>query len=366
VSLVPFQPIDQIAMSISDRLTNLYQKIRYRERISPEEALILLREAPWLEIAQLAWEQRVHKVGADTASYTVFRIINYTNVCTIACSFCSFKCSENDSKSYVLRQQQVFDLIEDAIPKGSNQVFFQGGVNPSLPLDYYLEMLQGIKKQYGFHIRGFSPVELKQMALAHKLELSSLIRRLKQAGLDSVPGAGAEILAERVRKILSPAKCTTSEWVEIMKLCHRQGLGGSANIVFGSVETDQEIIEHLNLIRSIQDETGGFNSFIPWTFQSQTRNFYRRTVHHHEYLKVLGICRLFLDNIDNLEVSVMVLGKEIGQLALRMGANDISSPVLEEHVLRSFGVKSETEARGLIAGAGFEPIRRDFNYQACP
>lgn len=353
-------------MSPSDTLKKLYRSIRNRQRITPDEALLLLREAPWLEIAQLAWERRVQKVGADTASYTVFRIINYTNVCSIACSFCSFKCSEQDPNAYVLDQKQVFDLIDDAIPKGCDQVFFQGGVNPALPLTYYLEMLQGIKARYGFHIRGFSPVELKQMALFYGLELKELIRQLKQAGLDSVPGAGAEILVERVRNILSPAKCTTAEWVAIMKECHRQGLGGSANIVFGSVETDREIIAHLQLIRTLQDETGGFNSFIPWTFQSQTKQFHRRIVPHHEYLKLLGICRLFLDTIDNVEVSVLVLGKEIGQLALRMGANDISSPVLEEHVLRSYGVKSESEARALIAGAGFEPVRRDFNYQRLP
>ncbi len=353
-------------MSSSLPIKDIYYKIRQKDRISSKDALILLREAPWLEIAQLAWEQRINKMGADTASYTVFRIINYTNVCSIGCSFCSFKCTEDDGKAYVLSPEQVFALIDESIPKGCDQVFFQGGVNPDLPLEYYLEVLQGIKNKYGFHIRGFSPVELKHMAVVYHLKVPELIEKLKAAGLDSVPGAGAEILAERVRKILAPQKCTTEEWVEIIKQCHQKGLSGSANIVFGSVETDEEIIEHLRLVRKIQDETGGFNSFIPWTFQSQTKDFYRKTVKYHEYLKILALCRLFLDNIDNLEVSVMVLGKEIGQLALRMGANDISSPVLEEKVLRSFGVKSEKESRALISAAGFKPIRRDFNYQIVP
>jgi len=207
--------------------------------------------------------------------------------------------------------------------------------------------------------------EMESSHLSQDFSVSGidLISNLKEAGLDSVPGAGAEILSERVRKILAPQKCTTAEWVDIMKQCHQLGLHGSANIVFGSVETDEEIIEHLNLVRLIQDETGGFNSFIPWTFQSQTKDFHRRSIKHYEYLKVLGICRLFLDNINNIEVSVMVLGKEIGQLALRMGANDISSPVLEEKVLRSFGVKNEEGARNLISAAGFNPVKRDFNYQ---
>ncbi len=167
---------------------------------------------------------------------------------------------------------------------------------------------------------------------------------------------------ERVRKILSPKKCTTAEWSDILKECHRQGLNGSANIVFGTVETDAEIIEHLQVVRDIQDATGGFTAFIPWTFQAQTKDFTVRNVSHHEYLKVLAICRLFLDNIDNLEVSVMVLGKEIGKLALLMGANDISSPVIEENVLRSFGVKNEMGSRKLITAAGLLPQRRDFNY----
>ncbi len=323
----------------------------------------MLNDAPWLEVTQLAWERRVEKIGSATASYTVFRIINYTNVCSILCSFCSFKCTKDDERAYVLSQNQVFELIEQAQEKGSDQVFFQGGVNPSLPLEYYLEILSGIKSRYGFHIRGFSPVELKHMAILYKLAIPDLIVKLKNAGLDSVPGAGAEILVERVRKILAPQKCTTDEWVDIIKLCHHQGLSGSANIVFGSVESNEEIIEHLDVVRTIQDETGGFNSFIPWTFQSQTKDFYRRPVKHHEYLKVLALCRLYLDNIDNLEVSVMVLGKEIGQLALRMGANDISSPVLEEKVLRSFGVRSEEESKALISDAGFKPIRRNFDFR---
>lgn len=351
-------------MSANANLKEIYSKICNQERISADEALILLQKAPWLEVAQLAWERRVNAVGEKSASYTVFRIINYTNVCSIGCSFCSFKCEDNADNAYVLEKEQVFERIEEAIPKGSDQVFFQGGVNPNLPLSYYLGILKGIKEKYGFHIRGFSPVELKHMATLYDVEIERLLNQLKEAGLDSVPGAGAEILVERVRKILAPQKCTTQEWIDIMKKCHQMGLGGSANIVFGSVETDEEIIEHLNHVREIQDETGGFNSFIPWTFQSQTKDFYRKQVLHHDYLKVLALCRLFLDNIKNIEVSVMVLGKEIGQLALRMGANDISSPVLEEKVLRSFGVSTEEEAQKLIKNAGLEPFRRDFNYQA--
>lgn len=346
------------------QLKEIYDKVRARERITPAEGLFLLTDAPWLEIAQLAGECRTRQVGSKIASYTVFRIINYTNVCSIGCTFCSYKCEKEDSKAYTMDKKQVFDLIEDGIPKGCQQVFFQGGVNDSLELEYYLDILSGIKERFGFHIRGFSPVELKHMAETYGLKVPMLISKLKEAGLDSVPGAGAEILSERVRKILAPKKCSTNEWLEILKECHNQGLTGSANIVFGSVETQREIIEHLDHVRSLQDETHGFNSFIPWIFQAQTKDFELRKILSHDYLKVLGICRIYLDNIQNLEVSVMVLGKDIGKLALHMGANDISSPVLEEKVLRSFGVGSEAEAQKLITEAGFDPVKRDFNFNA--
>ncbi|MCP4298218.1 MAG: CofH family radical SAM protein [Proteobacteria bacterium] len=344
------------------KLNEIYNKIGSRQRLDSSEALSLFRDAPWLEVVNLADQRKRQQVGEGTASYTVFPIINYTNVCNIDCSFCSFKRDEGDKKAYVLNDDQVFSKIEYAQTQGADQIFLQGGVHPGLKLDYYTELLSNIKSRFDVHIRGFSPVELKQIADISSMPLDEMISRLKSAGLDSVPGAGAEILVERVRKILAPKKCTTVEWAEIMKECHRQNLTGSANIVFGSVETDEEIFQHLQLIRDIQDETGGFNTFIPWTFQPQTKDFEIKKIPHHTYLKMLGICRIFLDNIKNIEVSVLVLGKEIGQLALHMGANDISSPVIEENVLRSYGVKSELESQTLILEAGFRPVRRDFNY----
>jgi len=344
------------------KLRSLYQKIREGGRIDFSEGVQLLREAPWLELAQLAWERRVQVVPEERASYTMFRIINYTNICSVNCSFCSFKRNAGDSKSYVLNKDEVCAKIDHAISLGADQVFFQGGVNPKLPLEYYIEILQEIKQKYNIHIRAFSPVEIQHFAEQRGVSITKTLLELKEAGLDSVPGAGAEILVERVRKILSPKKCSVQEWVTIMKECHRSGLKGSANIVFGSVETEEEIIQHLEVVRSIQDETSGFNAFIPWTFQQQTRDFTLRTIPSYYYLKVLALCRLYLDNIPNIEVSVMVLGKEIGKLALRMGANDISSPVIEENVLRSYTVTSEAEARQYIEDAGFNPVRRNFDY----
>lgn len=343
--------------------TNIYRNIRDGVRITPVEGLELLQHAPWLELAQLAWEKRAEKTPSEQASYTMFRIINYTNVCAVDCSFCSFKRKADDEKSYVLSKEEVFEKIEHARNKGADQVFFQGGVHPDLPLEYYLNILKGIKEKYEMHIRAFSPVEIKNLADQNGLSIPDVLKKLKDAGLDSVPGAGAEMLVERVRNILAPNKCTVDEWVEIIKQCHQSGLKGSANIVFGSIETEEEILAHLEIVRTIQDETGGFNAFIPWIFQQQTKDFTLRKIAPHYYLKVLALCRLYLDNIDNIEVSVMVLGKDIGKLALHMGANDISSPVIEENVLRSHSVSTEAEARQLIQDAGFVPARRNFNYE---
>ncbi|MDH5560228.1 MAG: CofH family radical SAM protein [Deltaproteobacteria bacterium] len=346
-----------------DTLRQIYSKIRLEERITPNEGLILLKDAPWLELAQLAWEKRVKKVGGDKASYTLFRIINYTNVCDIGCCFCSFKRTENDKMAYVLTKDEVLEKVEASKKIGIEQIFFQGGVHPNLPLSYYTDILKAVKSDFGVHIRGFSPVEILRLAELNQMTVPKMIGVLKRAGLDSVPGAGAEILSERVRAVLSPNKCSTAQWARIIKQCHQQGLPGSANIVIGSIEKDREIIAHLSLVRKIQDETQGFNSFIPWTFQRQTKDFYVKNILPHDYLKLVSLCRIFLDNIRNLEVSVLVLGEDIGKLALRMGANDISSPVIEENVLRSFGIKSEREAQNLIQEAGFTAVKRDFNYR---
>jgi cyclic dehypoxanthinyl futalosine synthase len=348
----------------SSNLENIYQKITDNIRISESEGLFLLKNAHWLDIAKLANIRKNQQVGEKIASYTVFAIINYTNICEIECSFCSYKKNIDDRSAYVLSKDQIFQKIDYAISQNADQIFFQGGVHPELKVDFYTNIISAIKEQYPIHIRGFSPVEIKHIAKISNISIKTAIQDLKTSGLDSVPGAGAEMLSDRVRNILSPKKCTTQEWCDILTECHAQKLYGSANIVFGSVETDEEIIQHLDLVRSIQDNTGGFNSFIPWTFQQQTKAFKTRFVASHDYLKMLGICRLYLDNIKNIEVSVMVLGKKIGGLALHMGANDISSPVIEENVLRSFGVKNEVESRLLISEAGFDPYRRDFNYES--
>jgi len=345
------------------QLKSIYDQIRANQRIDAEQALLLWKNASWLELGELAQQRRASMIGDDWASYTMFRIVNYTNVCNVDCSFCSFKRQPGEARAYVMDRAQVLEKTAEVQKMGADQIFLQGGVHPDLPLDYYLDLLRAIKENFGFQIRGFSPVELREMVKVSGLSMAEVVKELKAAGLDSVPGAGAEILTDRMRDVLSPKKCSATEWADILAECHHQGLGGSANIVIGSVETEEDVIEHLDLIRQLQDKTGGFSSFIPWTFQPQTKDFTVKKVPHHQYLKLLALCRIFLDNIQNIEVSVMVLGTEIGKLALHMGANDISSPVLEENVLRSFGVADEEQARKLITQADLKVKRRDFDYR---
>ncbi|AKH76813.1 cyclic dehypoxanthinyl futalosine synthase [Leptospira interrogans] len=332
-------------------------------RISPEEALALYREGDHLKIMATARSLREKILPHHYASYTMFRVVNYTNYCNVECSFCSFMDEIGNGKGYVLSVEEILEKMDYAVGEGADQMFLQGGVYPDLSFDYYLNVISAVKKKYPhMHIRAFSPVEIINLEKITGLPLKEVLQILKQTGLDSVPGAGAEILTDRMRNIISPKKATTEEWVRAMETCHEVGLPGSANIVFGSEETQEEVIEHLNVVRNLQDRTGGFLSFIPWTFQPQTKRFTVRAVPTQEYLKVLGICRIFLDNILHIETSVMVLGKGVGQLALTSGADDISSVVIEENVLRSYGLKTEKEAVKFLKEGGFTPKRRDLLY----
>lgn len=353
-----------MAVMTEENTDIILEKALNGERISKEEALELYLNADYLKVQSVAREIRSRKVNPAIASYTAFRVVNYTNYCNVECSFCSFMDEIGNGRGYVLTKEQIVEKMEESVKAGADQMFLQGGVYPDLSFDYYLDVIRAVKEQVGkdVHIRAFSPVEIIGLEKITGLPLEEVMKTLKSAGLDSVPGAGAEILTDRMRKILSPKKATTEEWVRAMETCHKVGLPGSANVVWGSEETRAEVIDHLEVIRGLQDRTGGFLAFIPWTFQKQTKKFYVRTVPAQEYLKVLGICRIFLDNIDHIETSLMVLGQGVGQLALQSGADDISSIVLEENVLRSFGIKTEQKARRFLQDSGFIPVRRDLNY----
>ncbi len=332
-------------------------------RMTPEEALYLWRHGDFKDLGNAAHEVRNRINPPAEVSYTAFRVVNYTNYCNVECSFCSFMDEVGSGKGYNLDIETILNKVEEAIRLDSPQLFLQGGVNPELPMAYYTDTLRAVREKFPqVHIRAFSPVEVLFMESLTQQPLRDVFKQLKAAGMHSFPGAGAEILTDRMRDILSPKKASTSEWLRAMQTAEESGLKSSTNIVWGSEEHDDEIIEHLAHLRTLQDKTGGVLSFVPWTFQAQTKGFKLRKVPPHEYLKMVALSRLFFDNIPHIEVSIMVAGKQLGELALHFGADDINSPVIEENVLRSFGLKSTAESKQFIEEAGFTPIRRSFSY----
>ncbi len=329
-------------------------------RISAEEALILWEKGSWTEMIEVARDLRNQRLNPNKASYTAYRLINYTNVCDVDCTFCSFQDEIASKRSYVLTLDEIRSKAEEALKLGADQVLFQGGVHVGIPKSYYLDALNLLHHELGMHVRGFSPIEIRRYAVQFGQSVESLLAEMKDAGLGSVPGAGAEILTERMRQKLSPLKLSLEDWCHTMGQCHEAGLPGSANIVFGSEETNDDIIGHLLAIRDQQDQTKGFLSFVPWIFQPQTKRFTIRHVTGVEYLKMVALCRIFFDNILHIEASALVMGKELAELALHSGADDMNSFVIEENVLRSRGLSSEAGARKFLSEAGFAPWRRTF------
>jgi cyclic dehypoxanthinyl futalosine synthase len=352
----------------SDPTEYILEKAMDGKRIAPSEALELYSSGDLLKVIAAARELRNRKHNPAVVTYTMFRIVNYTTLCNVNCAFCSYHQPIGSVAGTVLTVDEIVRKMRDAEALGASQLFLQGGVNPEISFDYYLEVLRKVKRSLDkpIHIRAFSPAELLGMERQTGRSLREVLRALKEAGMDSVPGAGAEILSDRVRSILSPRKGSVADWIRVMETCHEEGLPGSANIVFGSLETREEIIEHLRIVRELQDRTGGFLAFIPWTFQKQTDRFMVRNVPANEYLKVLAICRLFFDNISHVEASILVLGRGTGSIALHAGADDISSVVFEENVLTSYGLHSEEQACAFIRESGFTPARRDLLYQSNP
>jgi len=332
-------------------------------RLSLEDVRDLLSSDDWTSMVRVGHALRNRRHNPSVATWTAFRVVNYTNFCNVDCSFCSFKDEIESSRGYTLTIEEIKAKTIEARDLGCDAIFFQGGVNPNLPLSYYTEAFQLIGHRYGMHVRALSPVELWRLAEKEGLSLEALLEILKRSGLGSVPGAGAEILTERMREVLSPKKLSAGQWCEAMGACHRAGLPGSCNIVFGSTETVNDVAEHLGYLRDQQDRTGGFLSFVPWVFQPQTKNFPIRHVQSWEYLRMVAVARMFLDNIPNIEVSIMVMGRELAELGLYAGANDISSIVIEENVLASRGLKTMRAAERYLTEAGFQPRRRTLGYE---
>src|SRR6266702_4886908 len=361
-------------MMVSINNNALTDKILAGERITPEEAL-LLYEWPLEELGALADQRRRQAKrssykgdGNEIVTYIIDRNINYTNVCNVYCKFCAFYRTEKDDDHYVLSLDQLDQKLDELTAIGGVQVLLQGGHHPKLDLDWYLTMLHHMREKYPhINIHGFSPPEFNHFAEVFEMPLREVISDFKNAGLGSIPGGGGEILVDRVRKKISPLKINSDQWLDVMQIAHELGLRSSATMMFGHAETIEDRVEHLRRIRDQQDRSGGFTAFICWTFQPQhTVLKVKQPTGVSEYLRTQALARIFLDNIENVQSSLVTQGPGIGQIALRYGANDFGSVMMEENVVSSAGTTfrlTAAEIESLISDAGYEPRRRNNWYQ---
>ncbi len=346
-------------------MDTILSKVLEGERLTPEEGLHLLTEADLLTLGWLAGRVRRRLHPEPLVTFVVDRNINYTNVCTTGCRFCAFYRPPGHPEAYVLSRQEIFAKIEETLALGGTQILMQGGLHPDLDLAYFEDLFRAIKERYPVQLHSLSPVEIDYLARTSGLALETVIRRLADAGLDSLPGGGAEILVDRVRREISPRKTSAGRWLEVMAAAHRAGLRSTATMMFGSVETPAERIAHLEAIRRLQDETGGFTAFIPWSFQPGNTALGGRAASSVDYLRTLAVARIYLDNVPNLQVSWVTQGVKVAQTALAFGANDFGSTMLEENVVRAAGVTFRTSMEELIHAvkeAGFQPAQRDNLY----
>lgn len=342
------------------------------ERIDKERALKLLKTSDLLDLGERADNIRKDLHPHGIVTFIVDRNINYTNICINRCRFCAFYRDKGNPDAYVLSNEEIFRKIEETISLGGTQILLQGGINPELDIHYYIELLREIKDRYSINIHGFSPPEISYLSDRHNLTIKETLLILRQAGLDSIPGGGAEILSDRVRKILSPRKIRSSQWLKVMEEAHKIGMKTTATMMFGSIEKPEDIIEHLDAIRKLQDKTGGFTAFIPWSFQPNNTELIQSSKFKIQnlstavdYLKGLALSRIYLDNIKNIQVSWVTQGLKLAQVALRFGANDFGSTMIEENVVRAAGVNfrvSKEDIVEAIKGAGFKAAQRDTYY----
>jgi cyclic dehypoxanthinyl futalosine synthase len=339
-------------------------------RISSAQALDMLRSADLigLGIEADALRQRLHPGGVIT--YQIDRNINYTNFCTEYCSFCAFYRPVGSPEGYLQPLESIFRKIDETLALGGTGILMQGGLHPALKMDYYTGLLSAIKERYPqLHLHCFSAPEILNIADICGMSVRDVIGQLMDAGLDSIPGAGAEILDDHVRHRIARLKCSTQEWLEVHRTAHQLGLRTTATMMFGVGETLQQRVNHFERLRALQDETGGFTSFIPWFFQRENTSlgrFIKEEATAIDYLKTLAVSRVYLDNILNVQASWLTPGHKICQLALRFGGNDVGSILIEENVVNAAGCKNtstEEELRRLISDAGFRPIKRDTLYR---
>ncbi len=340
-------------------------------RLTNKEALELIKDASLNELGEMALKKKRELHPEKITTFIVDRNINYTNICWVDCKFCAFYRHNKDKDAYVLSFEEIGKKIEELLEIGGTQILFQGGVHPKLQIEWYEDLLDFISKKYPtITIHGFSAIEIDYIARISKLSYAEVLTRLQKKGLFSIPGAGAEILSDRVRDVIAPKKLDTKDWLEVHRTAHKLGIKSTATMMFGTVERDEDIIEHWEHIRNLQDETGGFRAYIMWSFQSANTRLKKEIPNlpkqsSNRYLRLLAVSRLYLDNFKNIQSSWVTQGSYIGQLALMFGANDLGSTMMEENVVAAAGVQNamnQEEMVKLIKDIGEYPAKRDTAY----
>jgi cyclic dehypoxanthinyl futalosine synthase len=343
-------------------------KVYANERITPAEARFLFDHPNPLDLATLANFRREQRTDPKVVTYIIGRILNYTNVCWVRCKFCAFYRTPGHNEGYLHSDEEILSKVEDTVNKGGVEILFQGGLNPQLKIDYYENIFSKIKEKFpNVILHALSPAEIIYIAHISKLKLEDCLIRLKAAGLHSIPGAGGEILVDRVRKIIAPYKDTTDEWLACMRTASALGIRSTASMMFGHVETIDDRIEHLSRIRDLQDECNPFRAFVTWNFQPEETSLQIPVkASGADYLRTLAVSRIFLDNFDNIQLSILTQGPKIAQMGLKYGANDFGSVMIEENVVSAAGNKfilNSEEFERLISDAGYQPHRRNTRYE---
>ncbi|MGH9322263.1 MAG: cyclic dehypoxanthinyl futalosine synthase [Vicinamibacteria bacterium] len=348
----------------------IVEKVRNQVRLDREDALVLLGEAPILDLGQLAMEARRRRHPDPVVTFVVDTNPNYTNVCNVDCTFCAFYRSAGHEQAYTYTVEEMLDRVAPSVERGVTTILLQGGVNPDLPLDYYVEMVRAMRKRYPAVTPHFwSAVEIEGMSQVSGLPVPEVLSRLKDAGQTTLPGGGAEILSERVRKKISHKKGMAASWLEVHREAHALGFRSTATMMYGHVEENEDLVEHFDRVRALQDEFHGFTAFVPWSFKPGNTPLERKYPRHagpNLYLRVLAAARLYLDNFDHVQATWFSEGKKTGQVALHWGADDFGGTLFEENVHAATGFVNQTsteEVKTLIREAGFRPAQRTTSYE---
>lgn len=346
--------------------TQLLNNVLTGQRMNEDEFTWLYNRGDFLEIGKAADQIRQSRFPGNTASFIIDRNINYTNICSCKCKFCAFFRKKDDPDAYVIDRQTLLAKIEEAIDLGATQLMIQGGLNEELPIEFFEDMFSSIKSRYDITIHSLTAPEIVFIARISNLTIEETLLRLQKAGLDSLPGGGAEVLHDEVRSRISPNKITTDKWLEVMRTAHHIGMKTTATMMMGSIDRLEHRVFHLQKIRELQDETGGFRGFIPWTYQPGNNELMGKKISSVEYLKFLALSRLYLDNFDHIQGSWVTQGKRVGLLSLFFGGDDLGSIMIEENVVRSAGLlykMNKEEMISMIKAAGRQPVLRDTEYR---